>query len=118
MSLNPNAITLTEGEQVAYTITVKRAGAAVDISTATSTIWVHDDEAAFGTNKVAGSPVSFVTDGTDGRVTYTFTSANTGFASDREFRGVWALKVVTGSIVEWTKQEPLLIARNPFIVEG
>jgi len=119
---NPNAITVTEGEQVAYTFTVKRSGSVVDLSALTVTLWVHDDasDVAFGTNKVDGASTTYVTDGTDGQVTYTFTTANTTFATDRDFAGRWALKLTAaaGATVEWTKQEPFYIVRNPFIVEG
>jgi hypothetical protein len=118
---NPNAITVTEGEIVYYVFTVMRAGAVVDISGDTVTLYVHDSDPAvpFGTNKVNGGAVTFVTDGTDGQFTYEFTSADTTFVTDRDFLGVWAAKIVdAGGGIEWTKQEPFRIVRNPFIVEG
>lgn len=118
MSDNPNAITVTEGEAVAYTFTVKRAGSAVDVSAATVTFWAHDKDEAFGTNKIDGGATAWVTDGTNGQLTYTFTAANTAIAVKRELIGKWALKIVTGGVVEWTKQEPFYIARNPFVAEG
>jgi hypothetical protein len=116
--MSDNAIRLTEGEAVTYTLTVKRDGSAVDVSAATVTFWLHDDDAAFGTNKIDGETTGFTTDGTDGLVTYAFSAANTTFATDREIKGRWALKIVTGAVVEWTKQEPAYIVRNPFVAEG
>jgi hypothetical protein len=120
MSRNPNAIYLTEGEAVTYTFTVKRDGTAVDLSSATVTFYVHDNDpdVAFGTNKIDNSATGWVTDGSDGKFTYTFTVANSTFATDRDFEGVYAAKIVEGSVLEWTKQEPIYIVRNPFQVEG
>jgi hypothetical protein len=112
-------IILTEGDSVTYTITVKRAGAAVNLTPYSSIIfYAHDNGAVEGTNQVNGLSCA-VTDAANGIVTVTLTATHSGITGPATMsEGVWALKLVTssGSLPEYTRQEPFLILKNPFIV--
>ena len=109
-------IRLTEGDEVTYTITVKRAGTAVNLAAYTVVMYVHDDDAAFGTNQINGASCSIVGDGSAGQVTFAFTSTHTSLGTtNTDFKGKWALKLTTATLDEWTDQEPITIRRNPFI---
>ena len=113
-----NAIVLTEGDEVTYTITVKRAGTAEDLTGYTVVLYAHEHGVGFGTNQIDGSSCT-LTDAANGVVTHAFTSTHTTFATNRDLEGVWALKLTDGSgNDEWTKQEPFYIRRNPFVAEG
>lgn len=111
-------IILTEGDSVTYTITVKRAGSAVSLTPYSSVIfYAHDNMAVEGTNLVNGLSCA-VTDAANGVVTVTLTATHSGVPSPSTMiEGVWALKLVTssGSLPEYTRQEPFLIYKNPFI---
>ncbi|MDP6460286.1 MAG: hypothetical protein QGH59_00805 [Gemmatimonadota bacterium] len=114
-------IELVEGEEITYTFTVKKDGTAEDISSYTPTVYVHDDNAAVGTNRVDEGSTSWVTDGTDGQFTYTFTSANTLITESSDgytdVSGDWAIKLdeTSGTGLKWTKRERFVLRKNPFI---
>jgi hypothetical protein len=115
--VSQQAIEVTEGDAVTYTITVKRAGTAVNLSGYTVTFYAHADGAAFGTNQINGGACSIVGDGSAGQVTYPITAANTALGTtNTQFKGTWSLKLVSGAIVEWTKRQPIFIYENPFIL--
>ena len=117
--MSDNLIELTEGDNnIAHTLTVKRGGSTVDLTSAFdgAAMYVHDDEAAAGTNKIDG--VACTNLAADGTCTFTFTSTHTTLVgTDTDFRGTWCLKMTqaAGSITEYTKQEPIIIKRNPFV---
>lgn len=119
--MSDNRIRLTEGDEVTYTITVKRAGSAEDVSGTDENgilFYAHEEGVAFGTNQVNGVVCAFVSDGTDGQVTMVFAAAHTTIETNRDLKGVWAIKLLTSTKPEWTRQEPFEIVRNPFVAEG
>lgn len=112
-----NAIVLTEGDEVTYTVTVKRSGSAVNLTGKTVKLYAHDGNAAKGTNQINGLSGT-VTDAANGVCTFAITSTHTTISgSDSNIDGKWAVLVNTtsGDLDEWTKQEPFAIIRNPFI---
>lgn len=110
-------ILLTEGDAVTYTITVKRNGAAVNLTPyATVVFYAHDNDSAVATNQVNGVSCT-VTDAANGICTIDLTATHTSLAAGKtSFEGKWALRLLTtsGSKPEWTAQEPFVIRKNPF----
>lgn len=112
MSQASGSITLVRGEaEIDYTITVKRAGSAVNLTGYTVTFFAHADGDNAGTNAIDASACT-LTDAANGVVTHTFTSAHTAIASSQEtLKGDWRLRLVNGSLTEWTK-------KGDFVIEG
>lgn len=110
-------ILVTEGDVVTYTITVKRAGSAVNLTPYASVVfYAHDDDSAVATNQVNGVSCT-VTDAANGICTIDLTATHTALASGKtSFKGKWAVRLTTtvGSKPEWTAQEPFEIRKNPF----
>lgn len=112
-------IRVTEGDdQLPYTITVKRAGSAVDLTLEEGEVggvklYAHADGEDLGTNQIDGVACTF-SDATNGVVIFTFLTAHTDIAAASDLKGSWALKLYNGTKTEWTKQEPFEIVRNPF----
>lgn len=108
-------IILTEGDEVTYTITAKRAGSAINLTGYTVVLYAKDDDAAEGTNQVNGASVT-VTDAANGVCSFSFTATHSALPTGKTMlTGLWALKLTTGGNDEYTKQEPFLIHKNPFI---
>lgn len=100
--MSSDLIRLTEGDNnVVWTFTCKRAGAVVDLTGPLAvTLYVHDDDAAEGTNIVNGSSCT-VTDAAAGECTFTFTTSHTVIGgTGRVLKGKWKLKVVSESFDE------------------
>jgi hypothetical protein len=113
-----NEIRLYEGENVAYTITVKRAGTAVDLTaheaSGSVVMFARDKDSAEGTNIVNGVACTFP-DAANGQVAFTFTSTHTAIASATNVTGFWALKLNDGAgTIEKTKIEDFEILKDPF----
>ncbi len=114
--LTSHPISVVEGSaNLVYTITVKRAGAAVSLTDKTVTFYAHDDDADAGTNKVDGESCT-LTDAANGVMTYTFTAADlTLAAGTTDLKGWWRAKIVDGADIEWTKRETFIIERNEMV---
>lgn len=114
------ALYFREQEAGTVTVTIKRAGVAVNLTGKTVTFYAHDKTAAMGTNFIDGLGCT-VTDAANGVVTLSITTAHTTIASPkRDLEGVWAVKVETTATPtddQWFGFEPIIVARNPFLAE-
>ena len=114
-------IRLTEGDDnVVYTITVKRAGVVEDLTamfegTGSVKLYAHADGAPLGTNQINGVACTDV-DKVNGAIAFTFLADDhTDIDGGSDLRGAWALKLDDDTKIEWTKQEPFELTRNPFV---
>lgn len=96
--MTSDEIVLTEGDNsVEWTFTCKRAGSVVDLTGTTVKLYLHDDDAAEGTNILddgGSNTCTLDADPTTGQCTFTFTTTHTTISgTGRVVKGTWKLKV-------------------------
>lgn len=114
-------IRLVEGDvDVVWTFQVKEDGSAVDLSSATVVLYVTDDDAAEGTNRVNGA--SCTPDGDQvtnkGVCTYVFTSTNCTITSGDTVRGKYRIKTTISGIERWRDEGDFVLEKNRHIVSA
>lgn len=114
-------IRLVEGDtDVVWSFTIKEDGTAVDLSSATVLIYLTDDSAAEGTNRVDGASCTPDADQVTypGVCTYTFSLTNTTISSGDTMRGKYRIKTTIGGVTRWRDEGDFVIEKNRHIVSA
>lgn len=108
------AIRLKEGEAKTITITIRRNGSAIDLSSYTLTLDAWDKQSDEATLKIDGLTVTADGDQVTnkGKATVTFTTTHTTLGSGEDFAGFWQVKMTAGSDVEYTDDGEFFLHKN------
>lgn len=114
-----NRILLREGENVTYTIYLKKKGSGDPLvyTGGTPVLYLHDDDdaVALATNIVTAGTVTQV-DPANGIISFLFTSTHTALAAGKgEMKGHTSVKVTQANgEIEWGDDIPTIIRRNQY----